>query len=214
MTASDSTHHLAAVLADLTAELHAASDLDVLLRRAVEFTRSTIDCDCAGVVLPAGPGLDRRWVVASHQQVVEADRMRLLLADRGDMGPRTDLISRTALETRAAAELGIRSMSVTAFPGRHQVDGALVLCAARAGAFTTADRALAEQLAAHIGIAVTAAVRAVSLERTAEAHTKIGQALGVLMERYGVGEGEAIAMLGAHSQTHDVRVAVAASAVT
>ena len=212
-TQSRGARSTAAALADLVGELYATPDLGMLLGRAVEFTRGTITCDCAGIVLLAGHGLHQRLVSASDSRVVEADRLRQVLGDGpGDAPLGTELIRDTASETRwpqwapRIAELGLHSVLHTDLPGGPYLRGSLTVYAARPDAFTTADLTLAEPLAVHVALAVTAAMTTTSLERAVEARTEVGQAVGILMERFTIDADEAFARLRRYSQRHNVRL--------
>jgi GAF domain-containing protein len=212
-TESGGTHSTAAAFADLVGELYATPDLGMLLGRAVEFTRGTITCDCAGIVLLAGHGLQHRLVTASDSRVVEADRLRQVLGDGPDDAPLgTELIRDTAAETRwpqwapRIAELGLRSMLQAGLPGRPQVRGSLTAYATQPDAFTPLDLALTELLAVHVALAVTAAMTTNSLKRAVEARTEVGQAVGILMERFTIDADEAFARLRRYSQRHNLRL--------
>ncbi|MGY4769777.1 GAF and ANTAR domain-containing protein (plasmid) [Kribbella sp. CWNU-51] len=210
MTESGDIRPAAAAFGDLDV----TSDLGTLLERAVACALATITGDCAGIVLLAGHGLERRQIAASDGRATEADRLRQELADGPDDVPaRTELIRDTAAETHwprwaplVAAELGLRSVLTTGLPGRPYVRGSITIYATRPDAFSAADQALAEPLAAHIAVAVMATVTARSLERAIDARTEVGQAVGVLMERFDIGADDAFAMLRRHSQAHNVRL--------
>ncbi|MFG1815504.1 ANTAR domain-containing protein [Kribbella sp. NPDC049174] len=218
-TDSGGVHATAAALADLARELHAIADLDPLLERAVECTRSTLTCDCAGIVVLAGHGIDQRRITGSDDRIVEADRLRQVLGEGPDDTPLpTEVIRDTESETRwpqwaprVAAQLGLRSAVSVGLPGQLHLRGALTMYATRPDAFTTSDQALAKALAAHVAVAVTAVVTARSLERAIDARAEVGRAVGVLMERFGISAGEAFARLRRDSQIHHVRLRTVAA---
>jgi hypothetical protein len=51
----------------------------------------------------------------------------------------------------------------------------------------------------------------ITLEQAIESHTKIGQAVGILMERFGIESDQALAMLRRHSQDHNIKLRAAAT---
>lgn len=85
----------------------------------------------------------------------------------------------------------------------HDV-GVLNFYAARCDAFQSADQTLARALAVHSAVAIAAVTTCDTLQRAIDAHTEIGQAVGIVMERFGIGDDEALALLRRLSQEHNV----------
>lgn len=118
----------------------------------------------------------------------------------------TDLRWRTWCVMVAAA--GVRSVLSVPLVGAEgrQVIGSLNLYANRAGAFDVEDEAIAHVLATHAAIALEK-VRLESLVRRAvDRPTVIGQAAGIIMERYGLTDEQALSLLVRYSHQRDVEL--------
>ncbi len=119
---------------------------------------------------------------------------------------RTFRIDDTSAETRwpqfipAAVDMGIGSMlSVELFAG-DSISAALNLYATRPHQFTAESEDLAVMLAAPAGLAVSAARKIENLTVALESRDLIGQAKGILMERYKINGQEAFDLLVVASQ--------------
>ncbi len=89
--------------------------------------------------------------------------------------------------------------------------GALNLYAGEAHAFDEADRVAARHLASHAAVALASAHERSTLETALASRTVIGQAEGILMERFGVDAEGAFAVLVRYSQHHNVKLATVAA---
>jgi GAF domain-containing protein len=193
MSLSNLADELAAAARDLSAD-----DVGQTLEKAVGLAVELIDgCDACGVTLvrrgdtletPAytdekvfrgdqlqyelneGPCMDAAW---QHEMVFSAD------LGREARWPRW--------APRVVEELGAHSMlCVQLFTDAH-VLGALNLYSWKPGAFTSEDsRGEALALAAHVAVALAAAQEISHLTTALGTRTVIGQAVGILMERFGL----------------------------
>jgi AmiR/NasT family two-component response regulator len=82
----------------------------------------------------------------------------------------------------------------------------LSLYSTKADAFTANDEAVAHILAQHASVAVASARQEATLAEAIDARKLIGQAMGMLMERYGVDEDRAFAILRRYSQDHNIKL--------
>ena len=80
--------------------------------------------------------------------------------------------------------------------------GALGLYSKVLDGFDAEDEAIARILAQHASVAVVAAREIESLSTAVDARKLVGQALGILMERYSLDEERAFAVLKRYSQTN------------
>lgn len=87
---------------------------------------------------------------------------------------------------------------------------ALNLHADRSHAFTDLDRSLGEAFAVQVALAIHSVARERQFAAALASRDKIGQAKGILMERYGLGAGAAFEMLRETSQNMNVKVATLA----
>ena len=125
-----------------------------------------------------GPCLDAVW----REELVTCD-------DLGADSPWPTWGPRVAVETAARSALSLRLFV------HGQTLGAMNLYSRRSAAFTQVDREEAQALAAHVAIAISAAVEVENLERSLDSRTIIGQALGIAMERYDLDATRAMALL-------------------
>lgn len=114
---------------------------------------------------------------------------------------------RWASWSRAASrELGIRSMlSLQLYTGPRS-HGSINLYSTEPDAFDDRDQAVAVSLAAQIAAAITAARRDDQLTASAASRTVIGQAQGILMERYGLDASQAFSALVRTSQSSNTKL--------
>jgi len=102
--------------------------------------------------------------------------------------------------SRAVEELGVRSMLCLQLFVTHDTLGALNLYSKTPNAFTAEDRHTGLALAAHVAVALSAARNDEDLETAISNRTVIGQAEGMLMERYKLTPAQAFAVLARVSQ--------------
>lgn len=101
---------------------------------------------------------------------------------------------------RTAAETGIRSMMAFRLFTHHDVVGALNLYATAPGSFDEHDRDTGAALAAHAALAVVASQKIENLEIALDSRATIGQAVGIVMERFDLEPDRAFAVLSRLSQ--------------
>jgi GAF domain-containing protein len=107
---------------------------------------------------------------------------------------------------RVADELGIRSMLCFRLFTNDETQGALNLYSSRFDGFTDQDAENGLGLAAHAAIAVTAALEIEQLQAGIDGRDVIGQAKGMLMERFGLDSGRAFAVLARVSQQSNLKL--------
>jgi len=112
-----------------------------------------------------------------------------------------------------AAALGVRSeLAVDVFIAGDSVM-ALNLYSDEVAAFKD-SRQLAQAFASHVAVAIGFAEQATDMSKSAATRGQIGQAMGLVMERYGLNEARAFGFLVRLSQTQNIKVRdIAASLV-
>jgi GAF domain-containing protein len=105
-----------------------------------------------------------------------------------------------------AVELGVASMVSYRLFVMDQTLGALNLYSGTAGSFDHESRTIAALFASYAAIALDSAQDADNLRRALSTRQTIGQASGILMERYGIGPDEAFTMLVRTSQHANIKV--------
>jgi GAF domain-containing protein len=187
---------LAHVLSELARELHHADDPDDVLREAVEAAMDLVPGAQAGSVTALVGG--KRVVHKAESGALPA-RADALMSEVGE-GPcldalhqrriiRVDDMRREARWPRfapRAVELG--ALSMLAFPMFVKDDSlcALNLYAHEVDAFTDESEHVGRLLAAQAAVAYSGAQRAENLQAAIETRDLIGQAVGLLMERYSI----------------------------
>jgi len=108
--------------------------------------------------------------------------------------------------SRVSDELGFRSMLCLQLFVSRDTLGALNLYSTRVDAFDADDEATALALAAQVAVALSAAKEFESLESAIATRTVIGQAQGMLMQRYRLTPHQAFAVLARESQAGNRRL--------
>ena len=113
----------------------------------------------------------------------------------------------------AAVELGVLSgLSFKLYTG-DRTAGALNLFAFKPNAFDAEAETIGAVLAAHAAAAILASRQSEQLESALSTRDRIGQAKGIIMERYGVDDVRAFEMLRRLSQDSNTRLADVAQRV-
>ena len=107
---------------------------------------------------------------------------------------------------RVAEELGIRSMLCFRLFTNEETRGALNFYSSQPDGFSPEDSENGLGLAAHAAIAVTAAFEIEQLQAGIDSRDLIGQAKGILMERFGLDSGRAFAVLARVSQQSNLKL--------
>ena len=131
------------------------------------------------------------------------------LADTGTISVRvtdTQLDLRWEKWARQMAERGIRSvLSARLATGSSEL-GTLNLFHGAPDAFDTDDEAVAAILARHAAVALASARRAENLWLAIDARKLVGQAQGILMERFDLSPDQAFAVLLRYSQDKNIKL--------
>ena len=211
-------------LGELSRRLDERPQESARLQLGVELAAELVrGCDHASVTMVSRGGA--ATVAATDEVTVHGDRLQYecgegpCLEAAGAPGP---VISHDlAVEGRwprwsplVVAEVGVRSVLSLRLYTAQRSFGSLNLYARRPGSYTDADVANAQDVAAQLAVAVGAAREIEQRTAAMETRTLIGQAQGVLMERFGLGPDEAFSYLRRISQ-HENRklVEVAATLV-
>lgn len=201
--------------AEMAMSLHQESTLNDTVDRVLEFALKAVDCTHAGVVFVHG---HRRieTVAATDQLIEQLDQLQAQLDQGPDVGVEVDRISEVIGDTRseqrwpewsrAAAEAGVRSMLGTRLYASGTTTGSLNLYDTEPHHFDLADHQVAHVLARHAAIAIDTKQDTENLWRAIDARKVIGQAQGILMERYGLDADQAFAVLRRYSQDNNIKL--------
>ena len=209
----DATH-----FARIAAELHSQPGHPETIQTVLDYAVKGVGASSASVLLlqTRGPALE---VVGSTDDVArQADQLQLDLGE----GPYLNntavvdidsvLVTQTGDEqrwpgwARAVHDLGIRSvLSAELGTSRHRV-GALHLYSDEPNHFDEADIGIARIFAQHAAIALDRSREQANLRRAIDSHRNVGQAEGILMERFDLDGDQAFAVLRRYSQDTNTKL--------
>jgi GAF domain-containing protein len=217
MTGIVKNHDLAERMAELARSAAAPRTVEEVLSDVTATAKELIPgVDTAGVLLVGKAG--------KYESLAGTSELPHKLDDfqmKYDEGPCVqaaidDLIVRTddfRTEQRwpryspAAVELGVLSgLSVKLYTA-NRTAGALNLFAFKPHAFDAEDETIATVLASHAAAAILASRQGEQLQSALTTRDRIGQAKGIIMERYGIDEIQAFEMLKRLSQDSNTRLA-------
>jgi transcriptional regulator with GAF, ATPase, and Fis domain len=211
----------AEAFATLAVELRDSDGVEETIQAVVEFALQALSCSHAGVAL-AGQGTVE--VPATTDPMVE-EIYRWQLA--GGEGPlveamrdhRTVLVRDTATDTRwpdwsaTVLSLGVRCVLDVPLTTTGEAVGVLGLYSVAPDAFDQDDEAVAAILARHASVTVASARQEANLAQAIDARKMIGQAMGILMERYKIDGDHAFAILKRYSHDTNTKLHDAAKQV-
>jgi GAF domain-containing protein len=193
-------------------ELHDVDGVDETVEAVVQFALHALQCTAAGVVLVTGgrpevlASTDPR-VAALHRLQIEADEGPLIAAIRqpcpvviGDVEAETWWSAEWIAQARA---VGIRSAAHLPLLVGGRAAAVLSLYGGVPDAFGTDELAVAHILARHASVAIATARQEVALAQAIDARKLVGQAMGILMERYDLDPDRAFEVLKRFSQQNN-----------
>lgn len=204
-------------LADAVRALQAAADVQQTLKRAIDLATTLIgDCEFAGVSRVHPDGTIESS--ASNNPLVErSDELQSALGE----GPSLlamrdeDIVYCPDVEAdlrwptwgpQAAGTLGIRSMLCYPLFTSGNSLGVLSLFSRQPGAFDSGERTAGEVFSAHVAATIADAKDQEHLHTAINSRTTIGQAEGILMERYDLSANQAFQVLKRVSQARQTKL--------
>jgi GAF domain-containing protein len=202
-------------LAEMALSIHEEATVAETVERVLDFARSAVDCSHAGVVFVHAK--QRIETVASTEALVARLHAREMDLGEGPdlsiLGDRTTvLVDDTHQEERwpawasAAAEAGLRSMMGVRLYTSKRTIGSLNLYDSRPHHFSASDLQVAHVLARHAAVAMWRVQESDHLWQAIDARKLIGQAQGILMERYDLDDERAFEVLRRYSQNSNVKL--------
>ncbi|ACQ79925.1 ANTAR domain protein with unknown sensor [Beutenbergia cavernae DSM 12333] len=204
-------------LADAVRLLAAEPTLQQTLDRITDLARTMIDgCHAAGVSLVRSGRIETPS--ATHPLVRAGDELQYSIGE----GPCLDAIRDEEIvrsadlvddlrwprwSDRVVRDLGVRSMLAVQLYTSDAAHGALNMYSREPGAFRDDVVPLATTFGAVAAAALEAARTEEQLQSAVQTRTVIGQAQGIVMERYGVSDAQAFAVLSRVSQSSNTRLA-------
>lgn len=218
MTEQDYGDRFAAIARSLSEQNSELETLEKALSVAVEVVDG---CDHAGVTLVMG-GRRLETPAATSDVAWRGDRLQYELNE----GPCVDSVATQETVVcpdlykesrwptwgpRVAAELGVRSMLCFQLFTTAKSLGALNLYSETTDGFDYQDRVIGLALAAHIAVALAASREIDTRDVAMVNRTVIGQAEGILMERYDLSDEKAFSVLRRISQESQTKLVTVAA---
>lgn len=210
-----------AAFADIALEMHSEPDVDRMIQRLVGYAREATSCDDAGLLLRNG----RRGVETVGATDVRVERSDLLQKEIGEgpalraMRDQHAVVADTRADDRwprwasGAARLGLRSVLSVSLPTSSGTLGSLNMYARRPRDFDRDEVADLQTFAKHASLALAEAREERGLREAIEARHRIGQAQGILMERFGIDAERAFAILRRYSRDTNIKLRMVAEQV-
>ncbi len=209
-------HDLSATFAHIARELMSEPDVHQTLDRTVGLAVETIDgCDFAGVSIVRGskiesPAQTDEMVRLADRLQVELDEGPCLSAIRGHESVHVDDLTTDTRwpkwGPRVCTEMGVRSMLAFQLYNSRDSLGALNLYSRTTHAFDEEAYAVGVVFASHAAVALTGAQNEENLLRAVQTRNLIGQAQGILMERFHLSADKAFELLRRVSQNGNVKL--------
>jgi len=204
------------LLADAARELATEPATVTTVERAVELCRETLSaCALAGIsVVENG----RIVTLAATDEILQSiDRHQLELGEGPSCEPwrNHEVLSSPDLShdprwpvwgPRVVAGAGLCSVLALPLFATPDARGMLTLYARTADAFDDGDQLEAQVLAAHASVALATGLKERQLHRALASRTVIGQATGILIERFGLTPDQAFSAMRRVSQNHNIKI--------
>lgn len=212
---SESRDSVAEEFARLAVALHDETDVAESVEMVLAFALKATGADHAGVVFLRGRN-QLETAAATDPVVARIDALQMELGEGPDVSVLEDRLSVIVSDTRTdgrwprwaaqVSEIGIRSLLSVRMYTSESVIGTLNVYSRRADAFEVDDQDVAHILARHAAVAFASAQKLDHLWQAVDARKRIGQAQGILMERFGLDPDQAFAVLRRYSQDNNLKL--------
>lgn len=194
---------------------HATADLDANADLVVTMARDHLDCDFAGVTFCRRKG-ELETLAATDPIVEKGDRLQYDLREGPCVEAIWSLRDFAAEDVGAdprwprwgpqAAASGLTGLLAVRMSTSGEVVGCLNLYSSAPRTFTPDEIDFAHVFAHHAAIGLSHARRIDQLRVAVDGRTLIGQAQGILMERFSIDADQAFAVLRRYSQDRNVKL--------
>ena len=204
--------------AELALALHDVT-VEETVEKVLEFTLKAIGCDYAGVIFVHGKHYIET-AAATDPIVAKLDAMQMEVGEGPDVSVIADRLGVIVSDTRSESrwptwaarvyDAGIRSLLSVRMYTDEETIGTLNAYSRHPEAFDVDDQAVAHVLARHAAVALGNARKIENLWLAVDARKRIGQAQGILMERFDLTADQAFAVLLRYSQDNNMKLRVVA----
>lgn len=201
--------------ARMALDLHEESGVVPTVERVLQFALAAVGCGHAGVML-VHAGTTVETAAATDPVIEKADQLQMetgegpclsaIFEHDSHLVPDTAADEHWPVWSRRVSELGLRSVLSIRLATSDSTIGALNLYDAEPNRFDADDDAVAHILARHASIALSSARQESHLWQAIDARKLVGQAQGILMERFGLDADQAFAVLRRYSQDHNIKL--------
>jgi GAF domain-containing protein len=202
-------------LAQMALSVHEEATVPETVERVLDFARAAVDCGHAAVVFVHAKR--RLEIVASTDPAIAALIEKQMEVNAGPILSMVNdcdcvLVTDTHTDARwpawasTAAAVGFRSMMGVRLYDSERTMGTLNMYDSRPHQFSTADLQTAHVLARHAAIALSRVQDSENFSRAIDSRKLIGQAQGILMERYALDQDRAFEVLRRYSQDSNVKL--------
>jgi GAF domain-containing protein len=201
--------------AEMAIRLHDEPTMVETVDRVLEYALKAVNCAYAGVIFVH----QRKRVetaAATHPVVAELDALQMECGEGPDIDVLSDQFAVVVADMRTeqrwptwagrVSDLGIRSLLSVRLATGVEVVGTLNLYDGEPNKFDADDRAVAHIFARHAAVALASARNVEHLWQAIDARKLIGQAQGILMERYDLSADRAFAVLLRYSQDKNIKL--------
>ncbi len=213
--------HDSSFLAGLASRLNEETDPAVTLRRVAECAREVAGCGEAALLLTRG-----RTIAIAASTIAAAREAELVQAEIGE-GPallaiktgEPQLSGTIADDDRwpswgpRTASIGFASVFALRLRARGSTLGALSFYSGCSDAYDPALRGRITLFTHHASIVIAASAYADGLCRAVDSHALVGQAQGILMEKYRMSADAAFRVLRRYSQNRNIKLRSLAESV-
>ena len=206
------------LFAEMAVDLHKyRSSPERTLERIVDWTRFAADCAGAGIMIRHARNRIET-PVSTSPAIAKAHDLQVDLNEGPCLDVITEQLGRTFITGNAGAdprypkwgpavvELGFFSVISVALKTDERVYGSLNLYAEEPYAFTDDDVAVTEVFSRHASVALAGAEEGHGLQAAVDARKLIGQAQGILMERFDIDADRAFDFLRRQSQDNNIKL--------
>ena len=203
-----------AEFAEMARSLQDEPDLAETLDTLIEYARDCLACDHAGIHLVRNREIET--AAATDEVIRHADRLQTELGEgpclQAIWDDETFVVADTAADPRwprfgpKAAELGLRSILSVRLQSGEQTIGAINFYCSNTREFDREDVVMAQIFAQHASVALATAKREEGLRFAIDTRHLIGQAQGILMERFSLTADKSFLVLRRYSQDHNVKL--------
>lgn len=199
--------------------LHDEPGVEETIELVLQYALKAVDADYAGVIFVHSK-TKVETVSATDPLIEKLDEIQLQVGEGPDISALGDVISVIVDDTTTdrrwpawaglVAGAGVRSLLNVRLWTSTSTLGTLNLYSREANKFSADDQAVAHVLARHAAVAIGSARKERNLWQAVDARKRIGQAQGILMERYDLTADKAFAVLLRYSQDKNIKLRVVA----